>query len=594
MSKISHFISSIIRGGRFVISYLKSTFSCFQNKFPSFSQWSNLPRVFSKKEEIIFVSALILIFLSSSYLAVFNYLNNTKLVPKEKGEYIEGIVGQPRYINPVLAQTNDVDRNLCRLVYSSLFKYDTNGNLIPDLVDRYNISEDGLTYDIFLKKDVKWHDNKPLTSDDVIYTIKIIQDPNYKSPLFSNLQGVKIEKKGLWEIELKLKSAYAPFLHNLTFGILPSHLWNGISASNFPLAEYNLKPIGSGPYKFEKFERNTQGEIKSINFIANKDYYFKKPYIQRIIFKFYPDLQSAINDLNSGKIDGLEKIYPSEISELSKNINIYRINLPRYYAIFFNQTKSKVISDKSAREALRYAVDKKEIISKVLRNEGEIVNSPLLADWIEVSNISYPFDINKAKEILRKNGWEDEDNDGVLEKKIEKETIDFEIELTTVDQKELKEVAEILKNQWEELGIKVNLNIVGDDNIINEFIRPREYQALLFGEILSPEIDPFSFWHSSQKRDPGLNLSCYSNERVDNLLEEARQSLDREERVKKYDEFQKIIIEDVPAIFLYTPNYLYPVNKKVKGIELKKLPLPCWRFSNIQNWYVKTKRVWKK
>ena len=219
---------------------------------------------------------------------------------------------------------------------------------------------------------------------------------------------------------------------------------------------------------------------------------------------------------------------------------------------------------------------------------------PLLADWIEVSNISYPFDINKAKEILRKNGWEDEDNDGVLEKKIEKETIDFEIELTTVDQKELKEVAEILKNQWEELGIKVNLNIVGDDNIINEFIRPREYQALLFGEILSPEIDPFSFWHSSQKRDPGLNLSCYSNERVDNLLEEARQSLDREERVKKYDEFQKIIIEDVPAIFLYTPNYLYPVNKKVKGIELKKLPLPCWRFSNIQNWYVKTKRVWKK
>ena len=594
MEKISYFTSLITKGIRFVISYLKSTFLCFPNKFPSFSQWKNLPKVFSKKEEIVFVCVLILIFLSSSCLAVFNYLNNTKLVPKEKGEYKEGMIGQPRYINPVLAQTNDVDRSLCKLVYSSLFKYDSNGNLVPDLVERYNIVDNGLTYEIFLKKDVKWHDNKPLTSDDVIYTIKIIQDPNYKSPLFSNLQGVKVEKKGLWEIEFKLKNPYALFLHNLTFGILPYHLWNGISASNFPLAEYNLKPIGSGPYKFEKFERDTQGEIKSINFIANENYYFKKPYIKRIIFKFYPDLQSAINDLNSKKIDGLEKIYPSEISKLSKNINVYRINLPRYYAVFFNQTKSKIISDKSVREALRYAVNKKEIISKVLKNEAKIVNSPLLTDWTEVSNISHSFDIKKAKEILRKNGWEDKNNDGILEKKIEKETVNLEIELTTVDQKELKEVAEMLKNQWEKLGMKVNLNIVGDNDIINEIIRPREYQALLFGEILPPEPDPFSFWHSSQKRDPGLNLSYYSNKKVDKLLEQARQSLNKEERIKKYEEFQKIITEDIPAIFLYTPNYLYPVNKKVKGIELKKLPLPCWRFSNIQNWYVKTKRIWKK
>jgi len=231
------------------------------------------------------------------------------------------------------------------------------------------------------------------------------------------------------------------------------------------------------------------------------------------------------------------------------------------------------------------------------------LDSPFPPNWLNSDSedlkediTRYEFDLEKAKTILEENEWIDNDNDGIREKKIsssDEETTMFEISLITTDWPELSQTAKILKEQWEKIGARINIEIIDSISIQQDYIRPRNYQALLFGEILGADPDPFAFWHSSQKRDPGLNLSLYQNKDADKRLETGRQTLNQEERIKEYIEFEKIITKDIPAIFLYTPTYLYPITKRVKGVSLEKIALPSHRFSQIENWYIKTKRLEK-
>jgi len=530
-------------------------------------------------------------------LAVRSYFNRTQKIADFGGNYQEGIIGQqPRFLNPILAQTNDTDRDLVRIIFSSLLKYDDQGNLVSDLAESYEIKDNGLAYEFFLRKDVKWHEKEPLTADDVVFTVKTIQNPEYKSPLKINWSGVEVEKVDDYTVRFTLKNTFAPFLHNMTVGILPKHLWAGISAQNFPLAEYNLKPVGSGPYKFKELKKDKSGAVQFIELEKNKNFYLKKPYINNLIFRFYQSEAAAVQALNKRQVDGLNFISTAQKSKIiRRDINVYQISLPRYYGVFFNQTQIKPLSDKTVRLALAYATDKKEIVERVLGGNGLSVDSPLLPGLLGYTTETkiYDFAPEHARNILEANNWKDNDNDGLREKKIGGEEIKLEITLITTDWPELKDAANLLKEQWEKLGAKINLETINLRMIQEDYIRPRNYQALLFGEVLEADPDPFAFWHSSQKRDPGLNLSLYDNKKVDKLLEEARQILDPETREKKYKEFQELLINDLPAVFLYSPAYLYPVDTKIKGISFKNLSLPSQRFSQIENWHIKTDRVWK-
>ena len=565
-------------------------------QWPKRKQWAHLPKILSPKERWLVLGFFFVILFSLMSLAVKDYLDKTEALPDYGGTYEEGIIGQPRFLNPVLAQINDADRDLTQIIFSSLLKHDGRGNLIPDLAKNYEIKENGLVYEFFLKENIKWHDGETLTADDIVFTINTIQNPEYKSPLRINWNGVKVEKIDDYAVRFKLNNIYAPFLHNMTVGILPKHLWAGISAQNFHLAQYNHEPVGSGPYKFKELKQNKSGVIQSIELKKNKDFYLKDPYIENLIFEFFQNEETAIQALNKKQVDGLNFFSAAQQSKIqNKSANIYRINLPRYYAVFFNQTKTKVLSDKTARLALAYATDKKEIIEKILNNEGLIADSPLLPNSLGYTKEIkiYDFSLEHAKNILEADGWKDTDGDGILEKKISNENLKFEITLVTADWPELIKAANLIKEQWGKIGAKINLEIAGLGAIQEDYIRPREYQAILFGEVLGSDPDPFAFWHSSQKRDPGLNLALYDNEKIDKVLEEARQNLDKKIRIEKYEEFQKLLVDDVPAVFLYSPAYLYPVNKKVKGVSLENLPLPSYRFSQIENWYIKTKRVEK-
>lgn len=525
------------------------------------------------------------------FMAMQNYFNNTKLVAAEGGEYVCGTVGQPRFINPIISQTNDIDADLVRLVYSSLFKFDAEGKLQNDLVENYEISEDKLTYTLHLKKNVKWHDGKDLRADDVLFTIQTIQDENYRSPLLANLRSVRAEQIDEQTLKLTLKNPYVSFLSTLTFGILPAHLWKNVSATEFPLSELNLKPIGSGPYHAERFKKDKSGRILEMSLLANVNYYFTKPHIETFTFKFYNEEQEAIDNYNRKNLKGINYIAPRDlekIKDLDKQ-HLQELNLPRYYAVFFNQTKSRVLADKNVRTALAQATDKNLLIAEVLKGKGTAMNAPIPPQLLSDAGSykTYDFNLDSAKKLLEDNGWKDSNGDGVREKG----EMRLEFALVTPDWNDLTQTAGLLQTMWKEVGAQVNVTVAQD--IQEENLRNRNYDTLLFGEILNYDPDPFAFWHSSQKNDPGLNFSLYDNPSVDKLLEEVRKEPDPNARLQKYHAFQNAITEDLPAIFLYSPKYLYLQNASVRGVEIRNIVTPSDRFNQVQDWFIKTKRIKK-
>jgi len=556
------------------------------------SQWPKIVKILSFKEKLLFYSLLLIFIGSIASSGIIFYYSKTKAIPTYGGEYIEGIVGQPLYINPLLSPSNETDADLVQLIYSSLFKYDGTGKAVPDLAENYDLSEDKLTYTVHLRKNVRWHDNEPLNADDVIFTINLISNPAYKSPLRGSWQGIETNLIDDSTIEFKIKTPYVGFLNDLTFGILPKHLWESIAPENFSLSSLNLKPIGTGPYKYNAIQKDSNDNILSYKLISNPDYFAFRPFISKMTFNFYLDEESAIDALNRKEIMGISVVSSENIKNIKnqKTVAIHKAEIPRYFAIFFNQTKSVPLANDEVREALNYATDRKEIVEKVLNNEGEEVYSPFLTYMTGYSaDATEPkFDLEKANKILDEKNWKKGD-DGIRGK----DDVRLEINLVTTDWEELTKTAEILKGQWEKAGVKVNITPFTISDIQENYIRPREYEALLFGQVIGADPDPYYFWHSDNRKDPGLNLSLFGNSDSDKLIDEGREEFDAGKRAEKYIDFQKNIAKEIPAIFLYSPSYVYPVNGRVQGIDIQTLISPSNRFSQANLWYIKTKRIKK-
>lgn len=653
-------------------------------KWPSKSQWRQFFKVLTPKEKSVFLVFLSGAIISLSFLLVDFYFRNTEIQPAIGGDYSEALIGQPRFLNPVYSQTNDVDRDLVELLFSGLMKYGPDAEIVPDLAQEYRVLEEGKVYEFDLRENIFWEDGELLTIEDIIFTIQTIQDPDFKSPLRVNWLGVEIEKISEKSIRFKLENPSAVFLENCTLKIIPKHIWGQISAENFPLALYNLKPVVSGPYKLEGLLQTNQGKISSLNLVRNSKYFGEGPNISKITFFFFDTEEQMIKEYSRGEVKGLAPLSVESLTKFNLNLKLYSFSLPRYFALFFNLENSKVLAEKEVRTALNYGTNKEEFVEKLLLGHGKVVHSPILPQVYQFERPSevYQFDLEKAKEILDKAGFvEDETgkmvkiakkkasfqlksnlrtgSQGVEVQELQKclarfpdiypegtvsgyfgqltktaiidfqekyaseiltpfglkqgtgevraktreklnelcytqtEEIPLELSLVTVEQPLLVQTASLLEEQWKKLGITLSIETFDVATLEREIIKKRDYQALLFGEVLGSIPDPYPFWHSSQKKDPGLNLALYSNSKSDNLLEEIRQSLDRDTRREKLEEFQEVLIEGAPAVFLYSPDYLYFVSSEIKGIKTGVIVDPSKRFSDIENWYIKTKRVWK-
>ena len=566
----------------------RRSISSFQkNHLPRFKQLKVLSEFLNNKEKKIIRSLAATIILCVIGLGINFYFNHTKLLPKIGGTYTEGLVGTTQYINPIISSYNDVDRDLTSLIFNGLLKVNSEGVLEPDLAESYDTSLDRKTYTFTLKQKVKWHDGKPFTADDVIFTVASVQDPEWQSQLKSVLDNVQIEKINDYQLRFILKEPVANFAASLTFGILPEHLWQTIPARNATLADLNKKPIGTGPFKFKSLTKDKNGNIRSIALERNADYFKPAPFIQELDFKFYGDFETAVNALANNNTEGLS-LLPKEYYDKLKNdhnLTFYSLSLPQYTAIFFNTKQNEALKDKAVRQVLALSVDRPKILEDSLNQKGVLISGPILPGYLGFNPDlkKYSFNPETAKKMLADNGWKPDEN-GLLKKNEQF----LQITLTTVEKEEYQKAAQIIQADWQAIGVDANLEIIGKDRIIPDTIEPRNYQALLYGQII--KADPYPLWHSSQTQTPGANLAVWSNKDVDKLLEEARALEDSEKINQDYIKFQEILADAVPTIFLYNPIQTYPVDKKVLGITTRRISTPADRFTDITSWYIKTTR----
>ena len=563
----------------------KLLFSLSKNKIPNIRQIKQLKHFLDYKEKRIILISLVFLFLSLALLGGRFLWNNLVEVPKYGGEYTEGLVGSIQYINPILCQANDTDRDISRLVFSGLFKINTDGELESDLVKKYQISEDQKTYIFTLKDNILWHDGMELISDDIGFTLAAIQNPEFKSPLFRTLQGVAYEKISDDSFKLSLAEPFSPFISTLTFGILPMHLWQNISPENATLTELNKKPIGTGPFMYKSFKKDSSGYVKQYTLVNFKEYYGKRAYLKSIVLKLYTSSNSALEALKNNQVQGISFLSQDNYKEISasENFEIYNFNMPQYSALFFNPKKQELLKDRDIRRALSMAINKKELAAELGSGLKEAYG-PL--DFI-IDPQEDKYDLEASAELLKEAGWE------LKEKFLEKDEQKLELTITSVDNNEYIRILQYIKKQWAKLGIMTNLEIIPRNKITSQTIEPRDYEILLIAQILSYDPDPYPFWHSSQTKI-GLNLSIFANQNIDDILEEARKITSFDERLKKYDNFQEILKKEYIAIFLFRPTYHYPMDSDIKGVDTKVIYLPSDRFSNVENWYLKTKKTFKK
>jgi len=565
-----------------------------------FENLSNIIKKFSISERLFFYFLCIL-FISSG-LIILNKVNNSisVQVPTNGGFLKEGIIGSPRFVNPVLA-VSDVDHDLTSLIYSGLMKSTPDNALVPDLAQSYNISNDGLTYTFILRDDIYFHDGVKVTTDDVEFTIDKIQDSTIKSPKRPGFYDVKIEKADSKQIKFILKTPYSPFLENLTIGILPKHLWANLSSDEFSLSQYNVEPIGSGPYKVSKMDtlKKNMLLIPTYYELSSFDKYIAgKPFIDTLIINFYKDEKTLIDAYNKKEVEAINSISPEKIVDIKKqkNSEINTSPLPRVFAVFFNQNQSEALSYKEVRQALNMAVDRNKIVDDVLSGYGKPLYGPIPAGLIgnQSSADIKNSDIDGAISLLTKAGWVQSSSTGIMSKKVSKtKTIQLSITISTLNSPDLVKTAELVKSDWEKIGAQVDIKQFDFGDLQQNIIRPRKFDALLYGEVVGRDMDFFAFWHSSQRNDPGLNISMYTNAKVDKLLEDARKTSDTSVRITDYQNFSGEVQKDVPAVFLYSPEFIYITPGKIQGFSLGTVTLPFERFLNINNWYIETNNLWK-
>lgn len=522
---------------------------------------------FQPKEYKIFLGAIIIFLFAAIARTTIAVQENSQWMPVAGGVYREGIIGQPIFINPVIS-SNQTDQDIAALIYARL----------NQLMDSFEVQDNGRTYIILLKEKLVWNDDQPVTADDVIFTIQLIQNPETKSPLVQGWQGVIAERISEIKIKFSLPAPYAFFLDHISrLPIIPRHIFSQIPVANLKLSVYNLEPVGNGPYRFDGFSKRKDGFITEYRLTTNESFAGPKPYIENFIFKFYENEDEIFEAFRMRKIDGFGSLKPVITNGvLPKQTIIKQIPMPRYYALFFNPNINPVLKNTGFRQALNEAINKELLIKEVFEgNAGAtIVNGPLIKNTQTAAVLT--FNPDSAKEKLGKIKI---DNLGLT---IITPNIDF-----------LRKTAAFIQQSWQAIGIsKINIIELNPEEIINDVVKSRNYEILLFGQIPEKTEDLFPFWHSSQRFHPGLNLALYNNAEVDKLTEKIRQELRQEFQSPQLKMAEELIIRDTPAVFLYSLPYTYIHTENLKGFE-NPIISPSDRFKDVTNWHIISVRLIK-
>ncbi len=512
--------------------------------------------------------------------------NPANLAPEVGGIHIEGLIGAPRFVNPVLSGTNSVDRDLARLIYSGLVKITPTREVVADLATGWSVVDQGKGYIFNLRNDVTWHDGTVFSADDVVYTINVIQNNDYTGILKNNFAGITVEKLDDFTVKFTLPNPSSFFLYELALGIIPEHIFRETPVRDFSSFYRPGTIVGTGAYAYAG-----GSTAESITLRRYDEYYGTRPYLERLVFYFYDSEKTLLTAFRNRTVNaaGFSSITNTELASIRDPY--YKYRLPQYRAVFFNQlSDNAAIKDKAVRQALSFAVDTPELITALEDGNAEIVHSPILPGfWGHNPDLQqYNFDLARAAKVLTDAGWRDIDGDGFLEK----DNVRLSFTLATRNDAKLSALADLLAKNWRMLGAEVVVDKIDTDGFIRDVVRTRGYQVLLFGQDLGGNSDPYVYWHSSQIADPGLNLAPQVDKDIDNNLESARLAPDLNRAIGFYLRFQQVFADLVPAILLYQPNYTYIVDDKVKGVtDQINLSTPADRFANIDQWYIRTRQA---
>lgn len=548
-------------------------------------------RSYNIEEKVI--SLIFLIILVLAFFQTFQeILKSPTLFAGEGGFYTEGIVNdKSTVLNPLYADFSDANRDISSLIFSGLTRYDPKSKSFVNDLANLTLSEDKKTYRFSMKDNLFWHDSQPLTVDDVYFTFHdVIQNEDYQNPVVrANFEGVEIKKIDDKTIEFKLNRPNSFFITNLSVGILPKHLLQNLNVAEMPYSSFNLKPVGSGPYKVDdKIEVLNDGRERVILSAWDK-YYAVHPKIKNIRFNIYPTAESLIKERNTLNI--VARVSKDFLEELKSTNRFSFMNyaLPQYTAVFMNMDSSILAKDK-VRLALQKAVDKTKLLA-FFDNKAEI-QTPLVA--LNQSEWSYKPDLEEAKGALFDSGYKVDKKAvdafrrdskgkilklGLLVRKYDEGTALFE---------ETKKLTDFLVSSWAEAGVQIEVQME-DLDTYNDRISKRDYDLLIAGQSLGYNLDIYSFWHSSQLSATGLNLSNYKSFAADSLIEKIRGTFDNEMKQQLFNELAKTIAQDIPAIFLYRPSYILATDNRVKGIDLLDWGFISDRFANISNWCINCK-----
>lgn len=546
------------------------------------------------------IGVLALLFLGGWFLTAHRLT-----IPAAGGSYTEALVGSPQFVNPLYAPANDADADLSRLVFSGLVRWDQQKGFVNDLASNISVSADGKTYTVTLRSDAKFQNGDPVSPQDVLYTFGALKDPLYRSPLSPIYQDVDVSQVDDHTVTFTLNAPDSYFLSRLTVGILPSNVWSAVAPGNMPLAEFNLKPIGSGPYAFKNFTRDQNGNIISYTLVANNEYYGTKPNIGTLTFKFYPDADTAVKALESRNVEGVAYVPQNLEAEAQKTnaVQLLRPLLPRQTVLIFNQQRQVVFQNQAVRQAVALALDRQAILEAAVNGEGVPIAGPVLAEALNGAEPAIPTpDVTQANALLDKAGFT-KGADGtrvstVFVPKSEQTSTNstnhpFSFTLTTVQDPEFLQAAQTIAQELSTIGFSVQIIAVPSDQFDQTVLQPRNFDLLLTGISYGDDPDPSPYWDSTEATPSGLNLANYTSTAADAALTQARATQDPVARAKDYLTFEQTVLADVPAVFLYRPTYTYAVGNKVHGVTLSDITSPSDRFWNIEDWYVKTKEELK-
>ncbi len=540
-------------------------------------------RAFTPGDRILFYTLSILVGIAS--LSGLYALEQSLLVevPAYGGSLAEGEVGSPQFINPLLA-ISDADRDLSALVYAGLMGLSGSGTLVPVLAENYSLSADGKTYTFILRADAKFSDGTPVTADDVVFTVEKAQNASLKSPKYADWSGVNVKAVDPHTVRFTLTKPYAPFLGLTTLGILPSRLWKNISNEEFPFSTLETNPVGAGPFKVASVSRDASGLIKSVSLVENPLYVLGRPYLDDIRFNFY----ARNEDLTSALASGAEES-AYDVSTKGALTAPYA----RVFGVFWNPGEKQVFARLEVRKALSLALDRQDLIDTVLGGYATAIMGPV-PPGENVTQVPVPQSENPtaaAAAVLQASGWAYDGLAHAWKNAGAKQTLD-RITLRTSNVPELKNVASVVKADWEKLGIIVDIELYEPGDLSQNVIRPRKYEALLYGMVIGRDQDLYAFWHSQERNDPGLNIALYANKTIDALLESARGSISQDTRSKNLQKIEDIVAAEYPAAFIYAPNFTYAVPSDLKGVVLPQIITPADRFATVASWYRETDAVW--